>query len=119
MTYFYTKFKDGNTFIALEEEVKHSQGCITCDFGSEYINRFSFVTTNYFVDVEFNQMYEYAVSVGDVVKILAVELGNFTEREFVEYVQDRFEGLAKEKAAEQSNGQSPLKKLEIRERKNG
>lgn len=119
MTFFNIKFKDGNFFISLDDEMEGFGGCETCDYGSQYINRFSFVTTNYIVDVEFNQMYEYAVSVGDIIKIIAVDLGNFTEKEFVEHVRNHIQCLGEEKAKVHWDKENPLKKLEVKERENG
>ena len=113
MTEFNIKFKDENQFISFDDDTEYIAGCETCDYGSEYINTFSFYTTNYTVNVEFNQMYSYSVSVGDILKILVVELCKFTEEEFIEYIKNSIENLGEEKATQHYRNENPLKKLEV------
>lgn len=117
MTILNIKFKDENYLISLDDDIEAYDGCETCNYGSQYINYFSFNTTNYIVEVEFNQMYEFAVSVGDIIKIFAVELSKFTEKEFIEYLTERIKHLGEEKTNKWNNN-NPLKKLEVKENNN-
>lgn len=84
------KFADGNTLIDLDEGSYSYGGCPTCDYGSEYINEITLYTTHYIIEAVFNQMYRYAFSIADAIKILAVDLGSMTETEFVQHIDTKF-----------------------------
>lgn len=67
-------------------------GCETCDYGSEYITEINITLTNHKIAVETNQMYEYAISEGDMLKILlsnydAIKL--MTENEFCYWLKSQ------------------------------
>ena len=74
-------YRDDSTYFA---------GCETCDYGSEYITDIVITLTKYQIDIETNRMYEYALSEGDMLKIL---LSNYesiklmTEKEFIAWLK--------------------------------
>ena len=64
------KLTDG-ALINVKYEDDYIAGCPTCDWGSEYINNYTFVfSDDERLEVEVNNMYEYAFSVGDMMHIL-------------------------------------------------
>ena len=79
-------FKDGNKFEYYDDDSYHYSGCPTCDFGSEYINEITIKTTNYKINIEFNQMYSFAFTTADAIKIFAIGIKEMTEKEFVDYI---------------------------------
>lgn len=84
------KFADNNEFISYCDDIWSSPGCPTCDYGSKYVNEITITTTHYRIDVELRQMYEYAFSTADAIKMLAVDLRSMTEAEFLTYVDQAF-----------------------------
>lgn len=84
------QFADGNELINYDDDSYYYSGCPTCDYGSEYINDITIITTTYRIKVEFNQMYEYAFSSSDAIKIFAVNIGSMTEDEFIKYIDEAF-----------------------------
>ena len=81
---------DGNELVSLEEDHRSYGGCPTCDYGSEYINEITIRTTNHTIEAVFNQMYEYAFSIEDGIRILAVDLGSMTEDELIQHLDTKF-----------------------------
>ena len=84
------KFADNNEFISYSDDSWSSPGCPTCDYGSKYVNEISIITTHYRIDITLRQMYEYAFSTADAIKILAVDLRGMTEEEFLSYIDKEF-----------------------------
>lgn len=84
------KFSDGNEFISYNDDTECYRGCPTCNYGSEYINDISIETTHYKIKIIFNQMYDYACSTADVIKMFAVDLRGMNENEFIEYIKKEF-----------------------------
>ena len=84
------KFSDGNELICYNDDSYHYGGCPTCNYGSEYINDITIDTTTYRIEATFNQMYEYAFTTSDAIKIFAVNLGGMTEDEFIKYIDEAF-----------------------------
>lgn len=84
------KFADNNEFISYSDDSWFSPGCPTCDYGSKYVNEISIITTHYRIDITLRQMYEYAFSTADAIKILAVDLRGMTEEEFLSYIDKEF-----------------------------
>lgn len=87
-------FSDGNKLISYDDYSCHYDGCDTCDYGSEYINDIVVQTTNYTIMANFNQMYDYAFSTGQAIKIFAVGITTMTEKEFVEYVEKELRAIS-------------------------
>lgn len=79
-------FADGNMLLRYSDDSYYSPGCETCDYGSKYTNIIRVDTSNYLIDVEFSQMYEYAFTTADAIRIFAVNLGGMTEDEFIEHI---------------------------------
>lgn len=105
MAALHIKFADGNELEYYNDSTYCYGGCPTCDYGSEYINEISIWTTNYHIDIELNQMYEYAFSTADAIMIFAIDMHNMSEKQFLDYVKTKFEEY-----------DSTLKKFEIKER---
>lgn len=106
MTTLNIEFADGNKFEYYDDDTYKYGGCPTCDYGSEYINELSIRTTNYCINIELNQMYEYAFSTADAIQMFAINLGVMSERDFINYIKAEFEKY-----------DEVLKKLDIKERK--
>lgn len=67
-------------------------GCPTCDYGSEYINEIDITLTHYKIHVKTNQMYEYALSEGQMMKLFLSEyntIQSMTEKEFADWFKIR------------------------------
>lgn len=106
MSLLNIKFADGNELVSYNDDTYHWDGCPTCDYGSKYVNDISIMTTNYSIEIELSQMYEYTFSTADAIKIFAINMHNMSEIEFLGYVKTKFEEYG-----------STLKKFEIKERK--
>ena len=66
-------------------------GCETCDWGSQYINYFKVELTSGEINVEVNQMYEYELSEGYLMKLLlnnVDEIRKMTELEFYRWLEE-------------------------------
>ena len=77
-------FGDGNMLINIEEDnYCASTGCPTCNYGSSYVNDITIETTHYKLHITKDTMYEYAISEGDLMKIiLNIDIRRVTEKEF-------------------------------------
>ena len=67
-------------------------GCPTCDYGSEYINEIDLTLTHYIIHVETNQMYEYVLSEGQMMKLFLSEyeaIQTMTEDEFIAWFKEK------------------------------
>ena len=80
------KFADGNQLESYSDDSWSSSGCPTCDYGSKYVNELEIYTTNYDLYIVFNQMYHYAFSTADAIRIFAVDLSKMTEEEFIQHI---------------------------------
>lgn len=66
-----------------------TEGCETCDYGSSYVNEFKIYLTSGTVHIEIDTMYEYALSEGDMMKIIlpnVEEIKQMTEGQFCEWI---------------------------------
>lgn len=66
----------------------HMDGCPTCDYGSEYVNEIDITLTKYKIHVKTNQMYEYVLSEGQMMKLFLSEyntIQSMTEKDFIEW----------------------------------
>ena len=77
-------FVDGNMLINIEEDnYCASTGCPTCSYGSSYVNDITIDTTHYKLHITKDTMYDYAISEGDLMKIiLNIDIRRVTEKEF-------------------------------------
>lgn len=84
------KLADGNEFISYKDYTYSYGGCPTCNYGSEFINEITIITTHYTIEIKLNQMYGYAFSQSDAIKIFATNLHDMSEDEFVKYIDEAF-----------------------------
>jgi hypothetical protein len=69
-------------------------GCSTCDYGSSYINEITFELTTGNINIEVNEMYEYALSDGYMMKLMlnnVNEIKEFTEDEFFNWLKNELD----------------------------
>ena len=81
------KMIDGG-IVNYTDDYWHMDGCPTCDYGSEYVNEIDITLTKYKIHVRTNQMYEYVLSEGQMMKLFLSEyntIQNMTEKEFTEW----------------------------------
>lgn len=67
-------------------------GCETCDYGSSYVNEYIFKMINGSFKVEADQMYEHALSDGDMMKIMLQnidEIKTLTEDGFTIWLKEK------------------------------
>lgn len=70
----------------------HYDGCPTCDWGSEYINEIDITLTKYTIHIKTNQMYEYVLSEGQMMKLFLSEydaIRDMSEKEFVDWFKKK------------------------------
>ena len=75
-----------------EDDCYHYNGCPTCDYGSEYINEIDITLTKYKIHVKTNQMYEYVLSEGQMMKLFLSEYNNIqtmNEKEFIDWFKQK------------------------------
>ena len=85
------KFADGNELLSYNDYSDYSPGCPTCDYGSKYINAIDIFTTNYHIEITFNQMYRYAMETAQLIVIFArADYNHISEEEFVKYIDEQF-----------------------------
>ncbi len=66
------------------------RGCPTCDYGSEYITEIDITLTKHKVHVQTNQMYEYVLSEGQMMRLFLSEYNTIeamTEKEFIDWLK--------------------------------
>lgn len=82
-------------------------GCPTCDYGSEYITEIYITLTKYKIYVKTNQMYEYALSEGDIMKLFLTnynEIQAMTEIDFKEWLKKKLCEITHDSYDEVGNG---------------
>lgn len=85
------QFTDGNKFEYFDCDDCSYGGCPTCGYGSHYINDITISTTNYIVNIEMDQMYEYAFSTSEAITMFCnANLTGMTEKEFIEFLDKEF-----------------------------
>lgn len=87
------KMLDGGVKDILEDR-NSSSGCETCDYGSSYVNEISFILTSGTFTIISDTMYDYALSDGQIMKIILPnisEINNMTELEFVKWIEVEFD----------------------------
>ena len=63
-------------------------GCPTCDYGSEYINEIDITLVHHTIHIKTNQMYEYVLSEGQMIRLFLTEydlIRTMTEKEFIDW----------------------------------
>ena len=87
-------------------------GCPTCDYGSEYINEIHIMLTSYKVYVKVNQMYEYVLSEGQMMRLFLSEYENIqamTEKEFIDWFKEKLQ----EFVSDSDWGDSKIEKFDV------
>ena len=87
---YIIKFIDGGKLLQIDSDEESYEGCPTCNFGSEYINSISFIGTAYKLDVYTSNMYDYAMNMSDVLKIVLNNDTNVTEKEWFDNLEEKF-----------------------------
>lgn len=67
----------------------HMDGCETCDYGSNYVSEFTVELTQGTLNIEYEKMYEYALSEDTLMKLFLInvnEIKAMTEKEFIEWL---------------------------------
>lgn len=85
------KMVDGG-LVNYTDDSYHYDGCPTCDFGSEYINEIDVTLTKHKVHVKTNQMYEYVLNEGQMIRLFLSEyntIQTMTEKEFIEWFKEK------------------------------
>ena len=70
----------------------HYDGCPTCDYGSEYINEIDITLVHHTIHIKTNQMYEYALSEGQMIRLFLTEydtIRTMTEKEFIDWINEK------------------------------
>ena len=68
----------------------HYDGCPTCDYGSEYINEIDITLVHHTIHIKTNQMYNYALSEGQMIRLFLTEydtIRTMTEKEFIDWLK--------------------------------
>ena len=87
------KMVDGG-IVNYADDCESHPGCPTCDYGSEYINEIDITLTSYKVHVKVNQMYEYVLSEGQMMRLFLSEYENIqamTEKEFIDWFKEKLQ----------------------------
>ena len=88
------KFADGNELTGIHDDTNIIQGCPTCGYGTEYINEITITTTHHTIEATFNNAYGFAVTIGDMILMLAsCDYKTITEEGFVKYICKEFHSI--------------------------
>lgn len=82
----------------------HYDGCPTCNYGSEYITEIDITLVHHTIHTKTNQMYEYALSEGQMVRLFLTEydaIRAMTEKEFIDWFKAKLIDIAYEEAIEE------------------
>jgi hypothetical protein len=80
------KMIDGG-LVNYTDDCWHMDGCPTCDYGSEYVNEIDITLTKYKIHVRTNQMYEYVLSEGQMMRLFLSEYGAIQQMEEMEFIE--------------------------------
>lgn len=85
------KMVDGG-LVNYTDDCYYSSGCPTCDYGSQYVNEIDVTLTKYNIYVRTNQMYEYVLSEGQMIRLFLSEYNTIqalTEKEFIDWFKKK------------------------------
>ena len=85
------KMIDGG-MLNYSDDTSYISGCPTCDYGSEYINEIRIDLIKYKIFVKLNQMYDFALSEGEMIKLFLSnynEIQGLTEKEFIDWIKQK------------------------------
>ena len=97
------KMLDGGILNYADDQYCYA-GCPTCNYGSEYITEIDITLVHHTIHIKTNQMYEYAISEGQMVRLFLTEyntIQTMTEKEFIDWFKARLIDIAYEKAIEE------------------
>lgn len=92
------KMVDGG-LVDYSDDARHTPGCPTCDYGSQYINEIDIDLKRHSVHIEINQMYDYALSEGKMMIILlsnCEQIMQMTEKQFIEWLREQIKEIVKD-----------------------
>ncbi len=85
-------------------------GCPTCDYGSEYINEIDITLVHHTIHIKTNQMYEYILSEGQMIKLFLTEyakIRTMMEKKFIDWLKAKLTGI--------TYGEDCIEEFEVRE----
>ena len=85
------KMIDGG-MINYSDDQSYTNGCPTCDYGSKYVNEIRIDLTKYKIFVKLNQMYDFVLSEGEMIKLFLSnynEIQGLTEKEFISWIKQK------------------------------
>lgn len=97
------KMLDGG-LINYTDDYYHYNGCPTCNYGSEYINEIDITLVHHTIHIKTNQMYEYVLSEGQMIKLFLTEydtICTMTEKEFIDWLKTKLIDIAYQKCIEE------------------
>ena len=83
------KMLDGGILNYVDDNYYYA-GCPTCDYGSEYITEIDITLVHHTIHIKTNQMYEYAISEGQMIRLFLTEydaIRAMTENEFIDWLK--------------------------------
>ncbi len=87
-----------------EDDCYCYEGCPTCNYGSQYINEIYITLVHHTIHIKTNQMYEYVLSEGQMVRLFLTEydtIRNMTETNFVDWIKEKIIDIAYEESIEE------------------
>lgn len=97
------KMLDGG-IVNYADDCYHYDGCPTCDYGSEYINEIDITLVHHTIHIKTNQMYEYVLSEGQMIRLFLTEydvIRTMTEKEFIDWLKAKLIEIVNEHAIEE------------------
>ena len=110
------KMLDGG-ILNYADDCYYYDGCPTCNYGSEYINEIDITLTHYTIHVKTNQMYEYVLSEGQMMKLFLTEyntIQTMTEKEFVDWFKAKLIEITHDEFEENVCGRT-IEEFEVKE----
>lgn len=110
------KMLDGG-ILDYADDYYHYDGCPTCNYESEYINEIDITLTHYTIHVKTNQMYEYVLSEGQMMKLFLTEyniIQTMTEKEFVDWFKAKLIEITHDEFEENVCGRT-IEEFEVNE----
>ena len=97
------KMLDGGILDYVDDNY-HYDGCPTCNYGSEYITEIDITLVHHTIHIKTNQMYEYALSEGQMIRLFLTEydaIREMTEQEFIDWFKTKLIDIAYEESIEE------------------
>lgn len=87
----------------------HYEGCPTCNYGSEYINEIDITLVHHTIHIKINQMYEYVLSEGHMIRLFLTEydtIRTMTEKEFIDWLKAKLLEITHDEFEEMFSGRT-------------